>query len=217
LVSLKQFHPDLIILDFDHRDNGKGWELLQLLKMEDTMNNIPILITTTAFQVPAELRSYLKFRYIQVVNKPYDLDTFLPLVQKTMTFASQAGVTLFSTRALPILVVEDTDYLRDALTTVLSLDGYAVVDVENGLLALNEVYNADHCLILLDIKMPIMDGFEFLRVYDRQLRPHRPVIVLSAETDIMKRVLPSFVVDVFPKPYEVNHLLRTVEKYVQAV
>ena len=53
LVTLKEYAPDLLILDFDFGDGGTGWELLQILKMDDTIANIPILITTTAFRLSA--------------------------------------------------------------------------------------------------------------------------------------------------------------------
>src|SRR5207248_7469114 len=98
------------------------------------------------------------------------LDIFLPLVQNTLILASQAGTISSSNHSLPILVVEDSESLREALTTVLGLEGYPVVTAVNGLLALDAVSHADYCLILLDIAMPVMDGFEFLVAYGRQLR-----------------------------------------------
>jgi DNA-binding response OmpR family regulator len=83
--------------------------------------------------------------------------------------------------------------------------------------ALNAVSEAEHCLILLDIDMPIMNGFEFLTAYERQLRPHTPVIILSGEQNILTRVLPAFVIGVIPKPFEIRQLLDAVEKYAQRV
>ena len=217
LVTLKEYAPDLLILDFDFGDGGTGWELLQILKMDDTIANIPILITTTAFRLSAEVRSYLLTRSISVIPKPFELNTFCALVQETLTFASQSSVLFSSDRTLPILVVDDTEDLRDSITTVLRLEGYPVVTAIHGLDALDRVSRAEHCLILLDIAMPIMNGYEFLRAYDRQLRPHSPVIILSAETDIQTQDLPSFVVDVLPKPFEISQLLSLVEKFAQPV
>jgi CheY-like chemotaxis protein len=65
--------------------------------------------------------------------------------------------------------------------------------------------------------MPIMDGFEFLRFYEQHLRPHSPVIILSAEVGIESRVFPSFVVDVLPKPYTIQHLVKLAERDTQPV
>jgi DNA-binding response OmpR family regulator len=139
LVILQQLKPDLIILDFNIRENGAGWEFLRTLKMEDTTANIPILITTTLIRLSAEMQGYLLTRYIRVVNKPFDLDPFLLLVRHTLTLASWAGVISFRDRSSPILVVEDTEDLREALATVLRLEGYQVVTADNGLLALDAV------------------------------------------------------------------------------
>src|SRR5579859_5350405 len=217
LTALIQLHPDLIILDFNKEDGGTGWEFLQLLKMEDATANIPILIVTTPFPLSAEIQGYLLARFIHVVNKPFDLDAFIPLIQKTLRLARYARTIFSSDRTLPVLIVEDTEALRETLATIIRLEGHQVVTAENGQLALDALYNAEYCLILLDIAMPIMDGFEFLRAYDRQLRPHIPVIILSGQDDLLTRVLPSFVVDVLPKPFDVKELVALVGKYAQPV
>ena len=217
LASLEQLHADLIILDFNTAERQISWEFLQLLKMDDATASIPILVVTTAFQLSLELQEYLRARYIHVVTKPFDLDPFFRLIQTTLDLAGQAAVIFSSDHTLPILVVDDEEYLREALATILRLEGYPVETANNGLLALEAVYKADYSLILLDIQMPIMDGFEFLSAYDRQLRSHIPVVIISAEETLLTRVLPGFVVDRLPKPFEINALLRAVEKYAQPV
>lgn len=217
LAALEQLKLDLIILDFNIRDGGTGWELLQLLKMEDATANILILVITTSGELLAELRDYLFTRFIAIVDKPFDLSIFLPLVHKTLQLAGQAGTLFSSDLSLPILVVEDGKSLREALTTVLRLEGYQVATADNGLLALDAVSSADYCLILLDMAMPVMDGFGFLAAYGRQLRPHTPVIIISGHIDVATGGLPPFVIDVLPKPFEVDHLLELVKKYAMPV
>ena len=213
LAALEQLKPDLIILDFSIRASGTGWAFLQILKMEDATANIPVLITTTLDDFPAEIRGYLLARYIQVLYKPFGLHALTQLVKETLNLASRAGTLFSSDSSLPILVVDDTEGLREAVTTILTLEGYQVVTADNGQRALDAVSRTDHCLILLDIAMPIMDGFEFLRAYDRQLRPHTPVVIISGEEDVQTRVLPSFVIDILPKPFEIRPLLKLVATY----
>ena len=215
LSAVQEHRPHLIILDFNLRDGGLGWEFLQILKMETTTANIPILITTTSFHLPAEVRGFLLARYITVVHKPFDLKGFLALVQKILMLANQESIIFSCNRILPILVVDDKEELRDNMATVLGLEGYQVVTAENGLIALDRVSRAEHCLILLDIAMPVMNGFEFLRAYDQQLGPHSPVIIISGEKDIRSQILPTFVMDVLPKPFEISQLLKVVGKYAQ--
>lgn len=215
LAALIELQPDLIVLDFKVRDSGLGWEFLQLLKMEDTTANIPILILTTTVNMSTEIQSYLWSRYIGVIHKPFDIDQFLLLVRQTLMQAAQAGTLFSSDHPLPILIVDDNESLRDALSTILTLEGYQVATADNGRLALDTVYKADYCLILLDIDMPIMNGFEFLKAYARQLRPHTPVIILSGAENLVDHVFPSFVMEVLPKPFEVGRLVQIAKKYVQ--
>ncbi len=217
LASLEQHPPDLIVLDFNLRDNGMGWAFLQILKMDDMTAKIPILITTTARHLSSEMRDYLWTLYINVIHKPFDLSALLAIIQKTLTQASQSGVIFSDDRTLPILVVEDTEDLRDTVATILRLEGHRVVTAYNGLLALDTVSRANYTLILLDLAMPIMNGLEFVSAYDRQLRPHTPVIIMTAEDDIRLRHLPSFVVDVLHKPFEIGQLLNLVGKFAQPV
>lgn len=82
-----------------------------------------------------------------------------------------------------ILVVEDNTDIREYMAMMLRLDGYDVLEAENGRDALNQLeeMKAPPCLILLDLMMPVMSGPELLSA----LREHRrfadlPVVVLSA-------------------------------------
>ncbi len=215
LLNLTQQQPDLIILDFSEEDGAIEWQLLQMLKMEETTAYIPILIIATPLHLSAEIQNYLLTRYISVLHKSFELTEFLHLIERTLTNASQAGVIFTSDRRLPILVVDDTEDLLDSTITVLMMEGYQVVSATNGMVALNAVSRAEHCLILLDIAMPIMNGIEFLEAYNRQLRPHSPVIVLSGEQNTDTLLLPSFVVDILAKPYKISNLLNLVERYAQ--
>lgn len=215
--ALKQFQANLIILNFNERDGGLGWKFVQLLKMDDETSHIPIIIMTTVFTLSAEIQAYLLTRYIHVIYQPFTLDVFIQRVQRTLMQSHQSGSLVSGDRALPILLVEDTQDLREAFEMVLMLEGYHVITAANGLLALKAVYQADHCLIFLDINMPVMNGFEFLRIYDQQPRPHSPVIILSAESDIQSHAFPSFVVDVLAKPFEIQRLLGLAKQYTQPV
>lgn len=215
LATLEEQRPDLIILDFTFQDQGKAWEFLQLLKMDDATAKIPILITTAVFQLPREIREYLSTRYINVIHQPYDRDHMLPLIRQTLWEANQTSNLFSGDRTLPILVVDDTEYLCDATSTLLSLEGYRVITANNGLVALNTVSRSDCGLILLDLALPVMNGYEFLNAYKQQLRPHCPVIILTANTEIDFHTLPTFVVGVLPKPFFLRQLLDLVSQYAQ--
>jgi DNA-binding response OmpR family regulator len=213
LVSLIHVQPELIMLDLD--GSGPGWDLLQILREETATARIPIVVTTSHCCLPTEIKNYLLANCIPIVPDPYDVDSILPIIRKTLTSASQSGTRFTSDNSLPILVVDDSDILREELSMVLSLEGYQVAQASNGQQALEAVYHADYGLILLDIAMPQMNGFEFLRAYGGQLRPHTPVIIISAEPNIKAKVLPTFVVDVLDKPFEILKLLDMVKNHVR--
>lgn len=217
LVLFEQIKPDLIILDFEPLLGGAGWQFLQLLKMNDATANIPIMVITTPFRLSAEIQDYLFTRYIKVVHKPFNVETFLNLVRETLMEASQSSMISSGDRTLPILLVDDDEELRDNFATVLQLENYRVLTTGNGQLALDSVSEADFCLILLDIDMPIMNGYQFLDAYALQLRPHSPVIITSANRDVVSHVLPTFVVDILAKPFDFDELLKVVGKYAKPV
>jgi CheY-like chemotaxis protein len=216
LPTLSKIHPDLIILDFKEPLSKSAWSFLQMLKMDDATAKIPILITATLNLMTVDIRAYLALQYIQIVYMPFDLGNFTEIIQHLLSLATEPEQRFSTNRNLPILVVEDNEDLRENLTTILNLEGYQVVTADNGLLALEAVYKSDHSLIFLDIQMPIMDGYEFLKIYARQLRRHNPIILLSADPTVYARSFPTFVVEIVSKPYEIDALLKLAEKYAQA-
>ena len=88
-----------------------------------------------------------------------------------------------------ILVVDDNEMIRDPLTLLLEMQGHTIMEASNGIEALEMARRHDYDLILLDIMMPEMDGYEVLSHLkaDIDLR-HIPVVVLSA-VDAMESVV----------------------------
>lgn len=106
-------------------------------------------------------------------------------------------------RAL-ILVVDDNDINRDLLARRLENAGHTVIEAENGRIALDLL--TTHCIdiILLDIMMPVLSGFEMLPILkaDPNLK-HIPVIIISAADDIASvvRGIELGAEDYLPRPY----------------
>src|SRR5688500_12157788 len=160
LSFLSQLHPDLIILDFGESNTEEAWGFLQMLKMDDTTVAIPVLITTSLNSLTVEIKGYLALQNIQIVYMPFVHGSFIQLIRRTLSLASETGLVFPHNRHLPILVIDDNEDMREALAEILALEGYQVATADNGLLALNAVYTAEHSLIFLDMQMPVMDGFE---------------------------------------------------------
>lgn len=115
---------------------------------------------------------------------------------------------------LSILIVEDEHDIRAVLTEILEDEGYAVASVPNGLEAL--VFLREHRpqLILLDLGMPVMTGWEFRE--QQRLDPALadiPVIVMSATPHLSQTAAALQAANCLDKPIELNALLDMVEQY----
>lgn len=116
----------------------------------------------------------------------------------------------------PILIVEDNDDTRRALAMLLSLEGYSVATAEDGLAGLRALLEQRPSLVLLDLTMPLMDGWEF-REEQRSLPDAGlaavPVIVLTALSDAQRHARDLGAVGFIQKPIEFTVLLETVRRY----
>ena len=89
--------------------------------------------------------------------------------------------------AKTILVVDDEERLVSLLDAYLSQEGFRVVTADNGRTALNQVNQEKPDLIVLDIMMPEMGGYEFMRLHSRE--QDTPIILLTAKLDESNKVL----------------------------
>ena len=114
----------------------------------------------------------------------------------------------------PVLVVDDDDAIRDALSMILEDEGYVVETAGNGRDALQYLQAGSRpCLIVLDLKMPIMTGQEFRVEQQRDaVLSTIPVAVISAH--IVPGTKPEVDADAFlPKPIDYDDFLETVANY----
>lgn len=82
LERVKASAPNLIILDFVILDEGKGWQFLQLLKMDRNTKSIPVIVCTAAAKLVEELQMHLDAMGVVVVLKPFDIDHLLEEIAK---------------------------------------------------------------------------------------------------------------------------------------
>ncbi len=115
-----------------------------------------------------------------------------------------------------VLIIEDEESIRSLLKYFLTSEGYTVEEAGNGKEGLDKALNADYSLIILDIMMPELSGWDFLKRY-RQYRD-TPVIVLSArDLDEDFRLGASLnVADYFTKPFDPEELVNRVKELIGA-
>jgi CheY-like chemotaxis protein len=116
-----------------------------------------------------------------------------------------------------ILVVEDNNAIRGLVSEVLRDDGYQVSEATNGVEALEHLRHQRPDLIVLDLTMPIMDGWTFVENCRRENYCREvPILVTSASGDLPRTAerLQSLGVRIcLAKPFDVTRLLALVERY----
>ena len=117
----------------------------------------------------------------------------------------------------PVLVVDDDEGIRDFIGMVLSDEGYEVMTASDGAAALELIEQRSPTVILLDMRMPIMDGWEFARAYRQRPGPRAPIIVVSAGREAASRAAEIDAADVLPKPFRLAELLDLVGKFARHV
>lgn len=116
-----------------------------------------------------------------------------------------------------ILVVDDDDTIRALLRTVLRRRGFHVDTARNGVEALERMQRCRYSLIVLDLMMPRMSGYELLEhLGDTLVRGGARVLVLTAGLD--PRVTSTdLVIGTIHKPFDIELLVHTVSGYLAAV
>jgi CheY-like chemotaxis protein len=127
-------------------------------------------------------------------------------------------VTLAVMSSRTLLLVEDDPSVRESLSDLLQMEGYQVVEARHGGEALEALRAGLHpCVILLDLMMPIMNGWEFRAAQsgDPEIAAI-PVIVLSATRNLREALPPVRPAAFLSKPVEYDTLLATLREYCES-
>ena len=160
----KSLRPRAILLDVMMPEMD-GWSVLAALKADPETAGIPVVMVS--FVADAALSASLGA--VGSVSKPVDWPRLRTILDQ---FRAADG---------DVLVVDDDADMRHRLRTVLERNGWSVREAGNGCEALDQVTRGVPRLVLLDLTMPVMDGFSFLdRLRGVPGCADVPVVVLSA-------------------------------------
>jgi two-component system chemotaxis response regulator CheY len=115
--------------------------------------------------------------------------------------------------AKQVLVVDDDASIRALVDLVLSDHGYEVSVAVDGQAALALVGQTVPDVILLDMRMPVLDGWAFAQIYLAQPGPHAPIIVCTAARDAAATAEEIQAAAYLAKPFDVGDLLTCVARY----
>jgi PAS domain S-box-containing protein len=159
--------PDLITLDV-MMPGMDGWTVLRKIKADKNLKDIPVLMVS---MIGDRGMSY-ELGAVESIQKPVDRKKLRGFVEKYAKGKNNS-----------VLVVEDDPAARANIRSSLEKVGWSVTESENGAFGLEAVENKKFDLVLLDLMMPVMDGFEFLHKLRVSNSPSAgtPVIVITAK------------------------------------
>jgi CheY-like chemotaxis protein len=113
-----------------------------------------------------------------------------------------------------VLVVDDDPDMQEVMALTLEVGDYRVSRASNGREALERVEAEMPDLILLDMRMPVMDGWTFAAELRRRHGRRAPIVVCTAAEDAQRRAREVDAVACLSKPFELEEMLRVVESVV---
>ena len=120
-------------------------------------------------------------------------------------------------RGAKILVVEDNEINRQVATELLENEGFFIDTAENGKIALDQIGNNSYDLVLLDLQMPVMDGFTATEEIRKDKRFDKlPLVALTADavSGVNERALEVGMDDFITKPINPDSLFKTLVKWI---
>jgi CheY-like chemotaxis protein len=163
----RERRPAVITLDV-MMPGMDGWAVLTQLKGDPALADIPVIMVT----IVDERNLGFALGATDYLTKPVDRERLSALARKYRRPGGRDRV----------LVVEDDPATRSMLRKALERDGWDVAEAANGRAGLEEVARGRPALVLLDLMMPEMDGFEFVRELRRTDEGRRlPIVVLTAK------------------------------------
>jgi len=163
--------PDAITLDLLMKPTS-GWEILMHLKQDARTTNIPVIVVTIVDN-PSTGTALGADEYLV---KPVDKATLLAAVERSLQ--GRAGLS----PSRPVLVVEDDTPTREIITELLKAKGYPVITAADGESARSQVAASLPALVILDLVLPKVSGFELLAEWrGGQRTAELPIFVLTSK------------------------------------
>ena len=166
LTLARALRPRAILLDIE-MPRMDGWAVLHAIRTDPDIADTPVIITS----VVNEFSLAHVLGATDYVVKPIDWGALKDAMERYRPAGHEGSV----------LVVDDDAEARERVRRTLQRDGWQVREAENGAQALESLDAARPSLILLDLMMPVMDGFAFLRALRGRPDGAIPVVVLTAK------------------------------------
>ncbi|OQY49063.1 MAG: hypothetical protein B6247_24365, partial [Candidatus Parabeggiatoa sp. nov. 2] len=163
-----KLRPDAIVINVQMAEM-EGWQILSTLKNDSLMAHIPVILITMA----EDKQKGYAMGATDCLDKSAVSSQLAAILEKYQIGDDSTDL---------VMLVDDDETLREGLSFFIKTQGWRVFQAENGQVALEHLDHKKPSLILLDLNMPVMDGFEFLtHLQDNEKWRSTPVIVLTAK------------------------------------
>lgn len=197
-----EHRPDLISMDIQ-LPGMNGLKTIEILRDNPQTTDIPIIVVSVVQNEDALSR----LGVADILDKPIDEEAFLQVVERILWEGQR------------ILVYASDSESRQLLEEVLSQRGYHLIFAQDGLDLLVHARKEQPDLILMDLQLPDMDGYEVLRRLNR--RPETVDIPVIAMTDSPHEVVSNVLAvggnDLVKKPLDVQALVVEIERFMEDV
>jgi CheY-like chemotaxis protein len=221
LDAIQNSQIDLAIIDLDMPEID-GIELIERIKTLEQFKNLPIIIYTGKENFTEDIKridglfeSLLQKRSTSVEDLQKSIEL---MINKYDEPATQEEVKE-KKDSVKILLVEDYKHSQIIVTRLLKKNDFeSIVVVENGQEALDAVKEQHYDLILMDMQMPVMNGFEATRKI-RELKEYKDTPIVALTAFAMKgdreKCLDAGATDYIPKPIDSQEFIQKVKYYTE--
>jgi len=200
-----KLRPNGIILDIN-MPGKDGWQVLAMLKHDSLVRHIPVIMSSISVSKPEACAKGA----IDCIDKRVIHSQLAAMLEKYEIGNSSKEL---------VMITDDDAMTRETMTAILENQDWKVFQAENGKVAIEQLDNKKPAIILLDLSMPVMNGFEFIEGLQRNEKWHSiPVVVLTSKNlTIKERVyLNQHVESIFPKNNS-NALISHLHKLIANV
>ena len=216
---------DLILLDYN-LPKIDGLELARWIKEKENLNNIPVVIMVTSYQIDQIKDKAKELPLEEILVKPINQSILFDAMIKVFgkdrylfPFAEERDKNLTSEKLVgsEVLIVEDNAINQEIAVEILKEAGVDVALAENGEVAVKKAKAKKYNLILMDVQMPLMDGYQATKMIRKASKNEKtPIIAMTAHAmkKDKERCLAVGMNDYITKPFIPQNFLAKLSKYI---
>ena len=215
---ISDMNLDLAIIDLD-MPKLNGYELIKLIKSESKFSELPIIIYTGKEDYQEELKNVEGLFNHLLSKKTTGIKDLETAIKNMIDRTAPPAESKVGDSGVKILLAEDYKHSQIIVTRLLKRNNFKnVVVVENGQEALDYVQKEKVDLILMDMQMPVMNGFEAIERI-REIPEYRETPIISITAFAMKgdreKCLEAGATDYLPKPLDSKEFIEKIKYYTK--